>query len=134
MQVMERRGQRRPAEVVREYQTRIAEAEAAVERTTRLLAAQQARLVALRASLARVRQMDGEQPVTGLADTNGHRLTPRQLEILRYLSEGLSTTQIAERLWLSTATVRNHVSGILAALRCHSRLEAVAQARRLGLV
>ena len=61
-------------------------------------------------------------------------LTPRQLEVLSYLADGLSTRQIAERLWLSRATVRNHVSAILAALDCHSRLEAVAQGRRLGLL
>jgi DNA-binding NarL/FixJ family response regulator len=61
-------------------------------------------------------------------------LTPRQLEILGYLADGLNTSQIAERLWLSRATVRNHVSGIFAALDCHSRLEAVAKARQLRLL
>jgi DNA-binding NarL/FixJ family response regulator len=54
--------------------------------------------------------------------------------VLTYLSDGLSTKQIAERLWLSGATVRNHVSAILAALEVHSRLEAVAQGRKLGLL
>jgi len=61
-------------------------------------------------------------------------LTPRQIEILGYLAGGLNTRQIAERLWLSRATVRNHVSGIFAGLGCHSRLEAVAKARELGLI
>ena len=61
-------------------------------------------------------------------------LTRRQREILGYLADGLNTSQIAERLWLSPATVRNHVSGIFAALQCHSRLEAVAKARQLRLL
>jgi DNA-binding NarL/FixJ family response regulator len=123
-----------PDEIVREYQRRVAEMEAAIARTTQLLAAQQQTLAMLRAALARHLPTNGTQPVVELEGTNDHTLTPRQLEILRYLSEGLSTSQIAERLWLSTATVRNHVSGILAALECHSRLEAVAHARRLGLL
>jgi DNA-binding CsgD family transcriptional regulator len=61
-------------------------------------------------------------------------LTPRQHEVLRLLAEGHSTMQIAEVLSLSRETVRNHVRGILAALDVHSRLEAVAQARRRGVV
>lgn len=61
-------------------------------------------------------------------------LTPRRREILALVAEGLSTREIAERLVLSPYTVRNHLRGIFAALRCHSRLEAVAIARRAGLL
>jgi DNA-binding NarL/FixJ family response regulator len=61
-------------------------------------------------------------------------LTSRQREILQLISEGKGTKEIARQLWLSPATVRNHVSGILRALDAHSRLEAVAAARRLGLL
>jgi PAS domain S-box-containing protein len=61
-------------------------------------------------------------------------LTPRQSEVLRLLEHGRSTEQIARELHLSLETVRNHVRGILRALGVHSRLEAVAVARREHLV
>ena len=61
-------------------------------------------------------------------------LTRRQHEILVLVSEGLSTKQIARELWLSPATVRNHVAAIMIALGTHSRLEAVSTARRAGLL
>ena len=61
-------------------------------------------------------------------------LTPRQTEVLRLLERGRSTAQIAEELHLSSETVRNHVRGLLRALGVHSRLEAVAVARREHLL
>ena len=57
-------------------------------------------------------------------------LTPRQAEVLLLLEKGRSTRQIAEELHLSPETVRNHVRKVLSALGVHSRLEAVALARR----
>jgi PAS domain S-box-containing protein len=57
-------------------------------------------------------------------------LTPRQSEVLRLLNRGRSTEQIARELHLSTETVRNHVRHLLRALGVHTRLEAVAVARR----
>jgi PAS domain S-box-containing protein len=57
-------------------------------------------------------------------------LTPRQAEVLRLLEHGRSTRQIAQQLHLSPETVRNHVRAVLRALGVHSRLEAVAIARR----
>jgi len=61
-------------------------------------------------------------------------LTPRQLEVLHHLAHGESTAQIADGLGIQRETVRNHVRGILRALRVHSRLEAVAAARQRGLL
>lgn len=58
------------------------------------------------------------------------RLTPRQTEVLRLLEQGRSTAQIASQLQLSQETVRNHVRHLLRALGVHSRLQAVAAARR----
>lgn len=58
------------------------------------------------------------------------RLTPRQVEVLRLLEQGRSTQQIANDLQLSIDTVRNHISRLLQALDVHSRIEAVAVARR----
>jgi len=61
-------------------------------------------------------------------------LTPRQAEVLRLLGAGLGTREIASRLTLSEHTVKNHVRAVLAALGCHTRLEAVVAAQRLGLL
>jgi len=57
-------------------------------------------------------------------------LTPRERDVLRLLTEGLDGAAIAERLFLSPATVRNHIQHILAKLGVHSRVEAVALALR----
>jgi PAS domain S-box-containing protein len=57
-------------------------------------------------------------------------LTPRQTEILHLLEHGRSTRQIAAELHLSVETVRNHIRRLLQTLGVHSRLEAVALARR----
>jgi PAS domain S-box-containing protein len=54
------------------------------------------------------------------------RLTPRQAEVLRLLSKGRATGQIADELNVSKDTVRNHVRDILRAMGATSRLEAVA--------
>jgi PAS domain S-box-containing protein len=61
-------------------------------------------------------------------------LTPRQSEVLRMLQRGASTDQIAAELHLSTETVRNHIRHLLRALGVHTRLEAVAAARRQHLL
>lgn len=61
-------------------------------------------------------------------------LTARELEVLGLLAEGLSTRQIAESLFISNNTARNHVQRLIAKLGAHSRLGAVANARRAGLI
>jgi DNA-binding CsgD family transcriptional regulator len=60
-------------------------------------------------------------------------LTPRELEVLRFLVAGKSNRQIAEALFISGKTVSVHVTNIFTKLGVHSRLEAAAVARRLGL-
>lgn len=64
----------------------------------------------------------------------GSGLTRRQVEVLHLLDHGLSTEQIAGRLGVQRDTVRNHIGALLRALGVHSRLEAVAEARRRGLI
>jgi len=61
-------------------------------------------------------------------------LTPRESSILRALSLGKNTNEIAASLDISPATVRNHIQHILGKLQCHSRLEAVVRAARQGLI
>jgi DNA-binding CsgD family transcriptional regulator len=74
------------------------------------------------------------KPKTRPASLPHRGLTPRQLEVLDHLSNGMSTDQIAAALGIQRETVRNHVRGILRTLGVHSRLEAVVQARRRGLL
>jgi PAS domain S-box-containing protein len=62
------------------------------------------------------------------------RLTPRQREILDLLASGLSTSEIAKKLTISTETVRNHLRSLFRELHVHTRPEAIAAARRLGLL
>ena len=61
-------------------------------------------------------------------------LTPRQLEVLKLLSEGKSVKEIGKDLYLSEATVRNHVRSLLQALGAHSQLEVLAKAREMGIL
>jgi PAS domain S-box-containing protein len=61
-------------------------------------------------------------------------LTPRQLEVLQPLSEGKSVKEIGKELYISEATVRNHVRSLLQALGAHSQLEVLARAREVGIL
>ena len=61
-------------------------------------------------------------------------LTPRQLEVLALLCEGLPNKLIGRQLNISSSTVKIHVAGILRELNVASRLQAVIAARRLGLI
>ena len=68
------------------------------------------------------------------ASTPDERLTPRELEVLRALTEGLSTPEICASLAITPNTLRTHVQNIMGKLHVHSKLEAVAFALRHGLV
>lgn len=62
-----------------------------------------------------------------------HNITQRQLDVLRLMKLGLSNQAIAERLFISKATVKTHVSCLFSALNAGSRSEAVERAHLLGL-
>jgi DNA-binding NarL/FixJ family response regulator len=60
-------------------------------------------------------------------------LTEREREILNLIAAGENNTAIAERLFLSAKTVRNHVSNIFAKLQVADRAQAIVRARKAGL-
>ena len=60
-------------------------------------------------------------------------LSEREREILRLLSAGRGTNEIASLLFLSPKTVRNHISGLMAKLGVNDRAQAVALARDVGI-
>jgi two-component system, NarL family, response regulator LiaR len=62
------------------------------------------------------------------APAPGHDLTEREREVLALMINGLNNREIAERLIISSSTVKNHVSNILAKLNTASRTQAVALA------
>jgi len=62
------------------------------------------------------------------------RLTSRERQVLGCFAQGQNTAAVARRLSISPTTVRNHAQRILAKLRVHSRLEAVARAYAIGLL
>jgi two-component system, NarL family, nitrate/nitrite response regulator NarL len=70
----------------------------------------------------------------GAAPALAEDLTPRELEVLRLLAEGLPNKAIAHRLGISEHTAKFHVNAILGKLGVQSRTEAVVRATRLGLV
>ncbi len=60
-------------------------------------------------------------------------LSPRELEVLTLVAEGLSNRSVADQLYISENTVKNHMGNILEKLQLHSRTEAVMYAVRRGL-
>ncbi len=61
-------------------------------------------------------------------------LTPRELEVLEAIAEGLSNAELAHRFFLSEATVKTHVRRILTKLHLRDRVQAVVYAYETGLV
>jgi two-component system nitrate/nitrite response regulator NarL len=102
----------------------------AAEELVAALRAVAAGLVVLDPALAGM-VLPAQEPHSGLLV---EELTPRELEVLQLLAEGLSNKAIAMRLEISEHTVKFHVNAILGKLGAQSRTEAVVRATRLGLL
>jgi LuxR family maltose regulon positive regulatory protein len=71
---------------------------------------------------------------SGAPAATGELLSERELEVLRHIAEGLANREIATRLYLSLYTVKAHARSIYDKLDAHSRTQAVAKARELGML
>jgi two-component system, NarL family, response regulator YdfI len=67
-------------------------------------------------------------------DPSGQILTPREIEVLRMIAEGLGNKEIASKLSISDYTVKFHISSIFAKLGASNRAEAVTLGIRHGLI
>jgi DNA-binding NarL/FixJ family response regulator len=61
-------------------------------------------------------------------------ITRREAEVLQLVADGLSTTEVAARLYISVKTVKNHLASIYAKLDARDRTQAVVRAVRMGIV
>jgi DNA-binding NarL/FixJ family response regulator len=91
-------------------------------------------LVVLDPALAGVLVAPASGLLLGAGDAVVENLTPRELEVLRGMAEGLPNKQIARQLDISEHTVKFHVNAILGKLGAQSRTEAVVRATRAGLI
>lgn len=64
----------------------------------------------------------------------GHNLTPSELGVLKFITDGLSNAEIAQKLVISKSTVKKHVSNILSKLDVSNRAEAAVMAVKYGLI
>jgi LuxR family maltose regulon positive regulatory protein len=74
--------------------------------------------------------LETQVPESGLVEP----LSEREIQVLQLIAEGLTNPEIASRLFLSPHTVKTHSSNIYGKLGVHSRTQAVARARALGLL
>jgi two-component system, NarL family, response regulator DegU len=77
--------------------------------------------------LAEVRRQDGNQQPERV-------ITAREEEVLQLIADGCSTPEVAEQLFISQKTVKNHLASIYQKLDARDRTQAVLQAVRMGIV
>jgi two-component system, NarL family, response regulator DegU len=70
----------------------------------------------------------------GLADEAESVITKREIEVLQLIADGCATPEVAEKLYISQKTVKNHLASIYAKLDARDRTQAVLQAVRMGIV
>jgi NarL family two-component system response regulator LiaR len=75
-----------------------------------------------------------KQPGVSAAAVPEVQLTPREIEILRLASKGLSNKDIANRLFLSLRTVKAHLTNIFSKMGCGSRTDAIIRGLKAGYI
>jgi len=78
--------------------------------------------------------MKCRQQEAKITDTGYNILTRREQQVMRLLAEGLSSKEIAEKLFISPKTVKNHRSNIMNKLDLHTTVELVRYAAKFGLI
>lgn len=81
------------------------------------------------AMLAEVRRIDPEP-----ADDSDRVVTKREVEVLQLIADGCSTQEVADSLYISQKTVKNHLASIYQKLDARDRTQAVLRAVRMGIV
>jgi DNA-binding NarL/FixJ family response regulator len=90
-------------------------------------------LARLRRLLVRTRAPNGTHSGDS-GDGSNKGLSPREVEVLALLAQGLAAESIADRLVISQKTVSSHLQRVMGKLGVHTRAQAVAEAYRIGLV
>ncbi|MCR5458028.1 MAG: response regulator transcription factor [Clostridiales bacterium] len=75
-----------------------------------------------------------ETPLIRIGNATNHEFTERELDVLKELSTGDTNTEIAERLYISVATVKSHIQHLMEKTGFKTRTELVSEARGLGIV
>ena len=85
-------------------------------------------------TMAGERIFPDETPIVPIGNATNHEFTERELDILKELTTGDSNSAIAQRLNISTGTVKTHIQHLLDKTGFKTRTELVAEARSLGIV
>ena len=87
------------------------------------------------AMLAQAKSLTEEAPASATPPTGEEPIiSKREEEVLQLIAEGASTPEVAERLYISVKTVKNHLASIYQKLDTRDRTQAVLQAVRMGIV
>lgn len=78
--------------------------------------------------------MNSSSPKETASKENEYGLSERELEVLRYISDGFSNRVIAERLFLSEGTVKNYISSIYSKLDVPNRTSALKKIKEEGII
>jgi len=87
---------------------------------------------ALSPELAGAMLAEAVQPAVGVAPES--IITKREVEVLQLIAEGLSTTEVAARLYISVKTVKNHLASVYQKLDSRDRTQAVVRAVKMGII